>query len=101
AHDANFLNRRVTEQHRFDLDRGDVLPAADDHVLDPVANLDVPVGVHDGAIPGVEPAVAHHFVRCIGVVIVPLHHDVATDDDFAGRGAVVRHLATVAVDDLE
>ena len=58
ADDGRFLHRGMAQQHAFDLDRRDVLAAADDHVLDAVADLDVAVGVHDGRIARMEPAAA-------------------------------------------
>src|SRR5439155_18096913 len=41
----DLLDGGVAQQHALDLDRRDVLAAADDHVLDPVADLDVAVGM--------------------------------------------------------
>jgi hypothetical protein len=50
-------------EHLLDLDRGDVLPAADDDVLAAVSELDVPVGVDNAQVAGVEPAAA----ECLSV----------------------------------
>src|SRR5207245_1034830 len=57
ADDGHLLYGGMAEQDALDLDRGDVLAAADDDVLDPVSNLDVAVGLDDRCIAGVEPAV--------------------------------------------
>ena len=91
----------MAEQHAFDLDRGDVLAAADDDVLDPIADLDVPVGVHDRSVAGVEVAAAQRSGARVGVVVVALHHDVAAHDDLADGRAVVRDLAVGVVDDQQ
>ena len=56
--DGGLLHRGMAQQRRLDLDRRDVLAAADDHVLEPVADLDVAVGMDDRGVAGVEPAVA-------------------------------------------
>ena len=77
ADDRGLLHRRVAQQHRLDFDRRDVLAAADDHVLEAVANLDVAVGMDDRGVAGVEPAVAHHRRGGLGIVVVAVHHDVA------------------------
>ena len=36
--------------------------------------------------------------RRIGIVVIPLHHDIATNVDLANRLSVVRHVATFFVD---
>ncbi len=64
--DADFLHGRVAQQHALDLDRRDVLAAADDHVLDPIANLDVAVRVDDRGVAAVEPAAAHGLAVASG-----------------------------------
>ena len=98
ADDRHFLHRRMPQQHAFDLDRRDVLAAADDDVLEPVADLDVAVRMDDRGVAGVEPAAAHRHRGRLGIVVVALHHDVAAHDDLADRRAVVRHLAPLVVD---
>ena len=72
ADDRDFLDRVVTQQHRLDLDRRNVLAAADDHVLQAIGDLHVAVGMHDGGIAGVEPAVAHALRGGLGIVVVAL-----------------------------
>jgi hypothetical protein len=39
ADDGDFPHRRVAQQARFDLDRGNVLAAADDDVLETVSDF--------------------------------------------------------------
>ena len=58
ADDRRFLHRGMAQQHALDLDRRDVLAAADDHVLEAVADLDVAVRMDDRGVAGVEPAAA-------------------------------------------
>ena len=93
ADDGGLLHRGMPQQHALDFDRRDVLAAADDHVLEPIADLDVAVGMDDGGVAAVEPAAAHRRGRRLRVVVVALHDDVAADDDLAERRAVVRHFA--------
>ena len=97
-HDRGLLDRRVTQQRPFHLDGRDVLAAADDHVLDPVADLDVPVRMHHGRVAGVEPAVAHGPLGGLRVVVVPGHDDVPADHDLAQRLPVRRDLPAVGLD---
>jgi len=68
ADDCGLLHRRMTQQAALDLDRRDVLAAADDHVLQPIADFDMAIGVHDGGVAGVIPAdpcgIARREHRC-------------------------------------
>src|SRR5438105_13073781 len=50
--------------------------------------------MHNGRVPGVEPAIADGFVGGFGVAIVTLEYDVAADHDLANRAAIVRDLFT-------
>src|SRR5207244_9162935 len=61
-HDGRVLGHRL-----LDLDRRDVLAARDDDVLLAVAQLDVPVGVPDRQIAGVEPAAPERLCTGIGL----------------------------------
>ena len=58
ADHGDLLDRRVGRDRVLDLDRVDVLAAGDDHVLDPVDEVDVAVGVEVALVAGVVPAVA-------------------------------------------
>ena len=60
THGGDLLNCRVAQQNALHLDAGDVLVAADDHVLDAVTDLDIAVRVGYGGIAAVEPSIAHH-----------------------------------------
>ena len=50
-------------EHRFDLGRVHVLAAGDDHVLDPVDDEQVAVGVDVAAVAGMQPAVGGEQLR--------------------------------------
>ena len=97
--DGDLLDGRVADQDALDLDGGDVLAAADDDVLEAVADLGVAVRVDHGRVAGVEPAVADRGGRGVRVVVVALHHDVAAHDDLAESLAVVRDLVALLVHD--
>ncbi|GJN05330.1 hypothetical protein PR202_ga22950 [Eleusine coracana subsp. coracana] len=101
--DRRLAHRRVAVQHRFDLDAADVLPAADNHVLGSVADLDVPVRVHDAHVARVEPpVVAYRGVGGLVVVEVAEHDAPAAQHDLAHRLAVARHAtAGLVVDDVD
>ena len=90
----------VGEQRLLHLDGRDVLPAGDDDVLGPVAQLDVAVGVHHAEIAGVEPAARERLGGGLGVAVVALHHVVAAHDDLAHRRAVGRHVDQLPVAQL-
>jgi hypothetical protein len=83
--DRDLLDRVVTKQHGFDFDGRNVFAAADDHVLQAIGDLHVAVGVHNGRIAGMEPAVAHALLGGLGIVVVTLHDHVAARDDLARR----------------
>ena len=85
----------------FDLARGDILAAANDHVLDSTDDVDVAVIVHDRQVTAVHPA-----VRSIGrrsrrwVVPVAEHDTVAASAKLAGR-ATRTVVAGLRIDDLD
>jgi tricorn protease len=95
--DRHLLDSRMAQQHALDLDRGDVLAAADDHVLDPVPDLHITIRVHHGRVAAVEPAVAHHLRGRLGVAVVTLHHDVPPDDYLAEGLPVGRDLLPLGI----
>ena len=96
--DGDLGDRVVRGDRLLDLDRGDVLAARDDHVLEAVAQLDVAVLVHDAEVAGVEPAALERLARRLLVVEVAHHHVVAAHDDLAERLAVGGHVLHVLVD---
>ena len=57
ADDRRVGDLRVAEEHLLDLGRDDVLAAADDHVVDPVLDVEEALLVDPPEVAGVEPAV--------------------------------------------
>uniref|UniRef100_A0A804LD46 Uncharacterized protein n=2 Tax=Zea mays TaxID=4577 RepID=A0A804LD46_MAIZE len=90
-HDRRLEDGWVAEDHRLHLDGADVLAARDDDVLGPVLDLDVPVGMPHGEVPGVQPPAGHGFLGRLEVLVVAAHHGVSPEHHLAHRLAVVRH----------
>src|SRR2546426_10307819 len=67
--DRHVLDARVARESLLDLDRMDVLAAADDHVVDAPGDVEVAVGVDVSHVAGEVPAVAER--RRVGVGAVP------------------------------
>src|SRR5690242_7573756 len=95
------LHGGMPEQNALDLEARDVLAATDDHVLDPIAYLDVAVRMKHRRIPGVKPSIAHHLFGRLGVFVVALHDHVAARDDLSQRFAVCGHFLPTFVDHTE
>ena len=51
AHDGSLEHRLVLVEHALDLRAGDVLAAGDDHVLEPIDDVQVAVVVTDADVP--------------------------------------------------
>jgi hypothetical protein len=105
SHDRRLVHRRVPVEHGLDLEAADVLPGADDHVVAPVADLQVPVRVHHADVARVEPPVVvvapYRGVGRRVVVEVAEHDGPAAEHDLAHRGAVAGNAAAgLAVDDV-
>src|SRR6202040_2200994 len=83
--DGAFHHRRMTVQHTFHLNGGDVLPAGDDDVLAPVADLNVAVRVLHRQVAGQEAAAAGDLPGGLVVPVVAEHDVVAADRDLADR----------------
>src|SRR5437879_13684466 len=80
ADDRDLLHSRVAQQNPFHLEAGDVLAAADDHVLDAVADLDVAIRVETRRIAGMYPPVTDDSLRLLRIFVVPLHARIAARD---------------------
>src|SRR5262245_4393131 len=89
----------MAEQHSLDLDRRDVFTAADDHVLEPVPNLDETIRVHHRGVPRVEPAALERTFGRLGIAVIARHHDIASRDYLADRGTIARHVPARFVHD--
>src|SRR6478672_1149449 len=63
TYDRNLLYRWMSQQNSFNLHGRNVFAAADNYILNPIANLCVSAGVDDCRIAGMEPAAAHRFIR--------------------------------------
>src|SRR5213594_4384685 len=97
----DLLHCWVAKEHPLDLDGGDVFAAADDDVLEAIADFHVTVGMHHGRIAGMKPAVADNPACGIRIKVIPFHDGVSADHDFPERISVVRDLVSVQVDDAE
>src|SRR5690606_40847510 len=73
----------------FHLLRGDVDTAALDHVLDPVTEEQVAVGVDADDVAGAQPAAAEHLRRAFGIVEITQHDRRGPADQLAGPDVVV------------
>ena len=83
ADDRDLGDGLVGHQHFFQLARVDIESAADDHVLQPVDDVEVALLVQAADVARVEPPVADRFSRRFGPLVVALHDVVAADDDLA------------------
>lgn len=106
AHDAGLAHARVALQRDLDLERVDVLAAADDQVLDAAGDVHVPIHVHARLVAAVHPPGAarvrdHVLARARGLAVVPLHDEVAGGGQLAARAARQRAGAVERVHDLD
>ena len=86
----------IVHDRGFDLDREDVEPTRDDHVLLAVDDIIETVLVAPADIPGMMPAILPGFGACLGQLEITAADDPAARDDlarFAGRQdvAVIIH----------
>ena len=88
--------RPVAEQDGLDLGGVRVEPAHHEHVLLPVGDVDVAVGVDEADVAGLQPAVLDGRLGGGLVVEVLLHHVEASDDELSGRAG--GHVGSVVVD---
>ena len=82
----------MLEHDLLDLDRRDVLAAADDDVLRAILNLQIPVRVQDRDVTRMKVAARERLRGRGRIVVVTLHHVVATHDNLALRLRVARHV---------
>ena len=88
----------MRQQLALDLGRVHVEPAVDEHVLEPVGDVEVAVCVHYADVAGVQPAVGvDRLGRLVGIVEIADHHVVAAYHHLAGLAPW--HLVAVSVDD--
>ena len=67
-------NGLVLIEHTLDLGAGDVLTSRQDHVLESIDDVQIPVVVPDAYVSGVEPAAGERGVGRIGIAPVALEH---------------------------
>ncbi len=97
ADDGDLLHRRVVDQHVLDLGRRDVLAPADDGVVRPALDEQVPAGVKAGPVPGGKPAVGVEDGSQPQVLpgdLAAAHPQLA---DFAGTGGRAGRVADLAL----
>src|SRR5699024_6588456 len=85
-------NVRVTDDALLHLDRGNILPAADHHILGPIQQLNITIGVLDTEIAGVEIPTPEGDAGGFLILEISRHHPIASHDYFAHRRTVTRHL---------
>ena len=95
--DRDLLHGGMSQQDAFHFHRRNVFAAADNNILDPVANLRVAIGTDDGRIAGMEPAVAQRFGGRLGIGVIAFHDHVPAHDDFPDRRTIMRHVAAFVV----
>ncbi|TFB01286.1 hypothetical protein CCMA1212_006777 [Trichoderma ghanense] len=106
AGDGHLLDAGQLEEAVLDLERVDVLAAADDEVLDAPRDLDEAVGVHLGLVARVEPRaavglVAPHLGGALRVAKVALHDEVARGGQLAALANGDDARGVAGVDDLD
>ncbi len=57
--------------------------------------------MHNGGVASVKPAVANGLRGSGGVIVVPLHHGIAANDDLAHGSTVFGDFAAVVIDDAD
>src|SRR6516225_4426405 len=100
GHQRHRGDRRVQGQDVLHLDRGDVLPAAADHILQSPGVMDPAFGVTETEVAGVVPAAAEGALGAVRVVPVPRHHRFALDEDLADFAIGQRAVGFAADPDL-
>src|SRR2546426_11592678 len=78
------MPRRVRHDNLVHFARRDLLPAANDDLLQAPRDRHVPIGVHRSLVPGAEPALDERLGVGRRVVLVPAHHARAADHDLPG-----------------
>jgi hypothetical protein len=75
--DCDLLHRGVSQKDAFNFDRRNVFTAADDVVLQTVANFDVAIRMHDRSIAGMLPSAVQSPLGRFRIVVVAGHDHVA------------------------
>src|SRR3546814_17361407 len=83
ADDGALRHARMGGERAFNLDGKDVLAAADDHVLQPVHDIDVALLVHPAEIAGMHPSTPDPPGGLFGQTPISRNHNPAPDNTFA------------------
>src|SRR3546814_1034439 len=84
ADDRRLANGRVPRDDALDFGGVDILAAADDHVLDPVADEEIALGVEIAGVARQEEAIRGEHLRAFfGALPIAGHRRAAPDPDFA------------------
>ena len=83
---TGFRHGGMLRERGFHLQRRNVAAAANDHILLPAHEPEVPVFVVPAEIARLDPAVVHHLSGEGGVIPVALHHHRTTHPDFPDLG---------------
>src|SRR6185369_12024390 len=94
ADDGTILNGFVGLEGVLNFDGIDVEAASNDHVFCAIDDVKEIVGVQVSDITRMMPAVHGSLGGCFGVLVVPIHHQRSTNDDFAALSG--RHQIAVA-----
>ena len=99
ADDRALPNAGMLAQRLLDLRRIHVLASGDDHVLDPVDDVELALCVTEAGIAGPIPAVFHDRRRCFRLLPVAAEHRRRSDQELADRA--LRHFQPIGVDDTD
>src|SRR6185503_1067463 len=97
--DGTILNGFVGLKGVLNFDGIDVETASNDHVFCAIDDVKKIVRVQVSDITRMMPAVRGGLRRCFGVLVVPIHHQRSTNDDFAAFSG--RHQMAVAIHDAD
>ena len=90
----------MAEDRILDLCRIDIFTAGDDHVLDPVLDVEIAIFIHHRRVAGVEPAIGvDRLCGFLRIVKIMQHVEAGSCGDFSDRA--VRDFLPFFVDDLQ
>ncbi|MNE78841.1 hypothetical protein D3C80_1752820 [compost metagenome] len=88
---------RVVGNGILDFGGENVLAPTDDHVLEPIADIDKAVVIHVATVAGMHPATAQRLGRCLWIVPVAEHDARPACDNFTY--AATRQFLVLGIDD--
>src|ERR1051325_6125697 len=87
----------MAQQYPFHLNGRNIFASTNDHVFQPVANLDIPALMDHRGIAGMKPTLSDHSRRRLRVVVIAFHHHVTTHNDLTERVAIVWNVISLFV----